>query len=294
MIHNPPVNPPASTLPAPLVLPTHDPDQGTFSYYFSLGRAYLTFYKTGLKAVYSNYQASRKITATLPPRTTVPQAVTRGLLTRSDFQVLRRSRHDIARIPLFVLVFCICGEFTPLVVVFLSDVVPRTCKIPKQVARAREKAERRRSVSFRSGGTTAPRATSAPAKNAAAVPGTSHAQEVAHLGPGEILHIGRSLGLFAALWDRLGLGPPVGLVAGRVNRWLEYLDQDDFLIRKNGGVEAMEVEEVRFALEERGLNVLGKNDGQLKGLLKAWLRGRERGPVTRLLLTRPSVWATEK
>lgn len=294
IIHNPRVNPPASTLPAPLVLPTRPPSQGTFSYYYALGRAYLTFYKTGLKAVYSNHQASRKITAALPPRTTVPQAITRGLLTRADFQLLRRNRHDLARIPLFALVFAVCGEFTPLVIVFLGDVVPRTCKIPAQVARAREKAERRRTVSFRSGLTAAPSKAYGPVKAAAAVSGSSRAQEVAELGPEEVLHIGRSLGLFVSLWDRVGLGPPVGLVRGRVNRWLGYLDQDDFLIRKDGGVEAMEMEEVRFALEERGLDVLGKNDGLLKGLLKSWLRERERRPVTQLLLTRPSVWANEK
>ncbi|KAI4129305.1 MAG: hypothetical protein LQ347_003838, partial [Umbilicaria vellea] len=201
-----------------------------------------------------------------------------------DFQVLRRNRHDLARIPLFALVFCVFGEFTPLVVVFLSDVVPRTCKIPKQVVRARDRAERRRSASFRSGLPAAPAA------------GRKFAppREVAELSPEEILHVGRSLGLFAGLWDTVGWGPPVGLVAGRVSRELEYLEQDDFLIGKNGGVEAMEVEEVRFALEERGVDVLGKNDGQLQRLLKAWLRERQRGPVTRLLLTRPSVWADEK
>lgn len=178
-------------------------------------------------------------------------------------------------------------------VVFLSDVVPRTCKIPAQVAGAREKAERRRSVSFRSGLITEPSSSPTPSKPAAG-PGTSSAEEMANLGQEEILHIGRSLGLFASLWERLGLGPPVGLVRARANRQLEYLDQDDVLIRKNGGVDAMEMEEVRFALEERGLDVLGKNDVQLTGLLKSWLREKERGPVTRLLLTRPSVWAKEK
>ena len=188
-------------------------------------------------------------------------------------------------------------------VVFLSDVVPRTCKIPKQVMGAREKAETRRSVSFRSGLITASSGTSSPSSSSssssapskpAGGQNTSHVEELANLGREEILHIGRSLGLFAAWWERLGLGPPVGLVRTRATRQLEYLDQDDFLIRKNGGVDAMEVEEVRFALEERGLDVLGKNDVQLKGLLKSWLREKERGPVTRLLLTRPSVWAKEK
>ena len=179
-------------------------------------------------------------------------------------------------------------------VIFVSGVVPRTCRIPKQVVGAREKAERRRSESFRSGLVTSPPPSASSPAKAAVVPGKGYDNEIAELGREEILHIGRSLGLFSTWWDKLGLGPPVGLVKGRAKKRLEYLDQDDFLIRKNGGVEAMEMEEVRFALEERGLDVLGKNDVQLRGLLRSWLRELGRGPVTRLLLMRPSIWAKEK
>ena len=41
-----------------------------------------------------------------------------------------------------------------------------------------------------------------------------------------------------------------------------------------------------MALVERGVDVLGKGDAQLKGDLNAWLKARERVPAERLLLTR--------
>jgi hypothetical protein len=48
----------------------------------------------------------------------------------------------------------------------------------------------------------------------------------------------------------------------------------------------MELEEVKMALVERGVDVLSKGEAQLKGHLNAWLLSREKAPVEKLLLTR--------
>jgi len=281
IVHNTTVNPPSSTLPAPLVLPVRSPTQSAPTYYFSLGKAYLAFYKTGAKAVYSNFQASRSITSRLPPSTSIPDALEKGLLSRAEWQLIRRSRQDIKKVPLFALVFMICGEFTPLVVIFMTGVVPRTCMIPKQVQKLREKTEARRGESFREG-TLSPEDQS------------SRTVEIDDLKSFQMVHIGRSLGLYPALFDRLFGSFPTAALKARVRRWKEYLELDDVAIERNGGVEQMEMEEVRIAAEERGLDVLGKNDTQLKGVLKNWLAARKSRPVTELLLTRPSIWAKAK
>lgn len=198
-----------------------------------------------------------------------------GLLTRSDFQLLVRSRRDVKRIPPFALVFLVCGEFTPLVVLFMSGVVPGTCWIPKQVQRAREVGEGRRRASFRE----------------LVVPLPEGEVGVGGLRREQLVHVGRNLGLHSTWWpEAVGL-PPDWLLRSRVEQRVEYLEMDDRLIRSDGGVGEMEMEEVRMALEERGLDVLGKNDQQLRGLLMAWLRAREKRPLLTLFLTRPSVWA---
>jgi len=282
VVHNTSVNPPSSTLPAPLVLPVRSNSQSAPSYYFSLGKAYLAFYKTGAKAVYTNFKASQSIRSRLPPSTSIPDALEKRLLSRAEWQLIRRSREDIKKVPLFALVFMICGEFTPLVVIFMAGVVPRTCMIPKQVQRMREKLEARRGRSFREG--------TLDSQDQA----VRSILEVDDLRSFQLVHIGRSLGLYPAFFDRIFGGFPTAALRSRVRRWKEYLELDDVAIEKNGGVGQMEMEEVRIAAEERGLDVLGKNDMQLKGELKDWLAARKNQPVTKMLLTRPSVWAKAK
>jgi hypothetical protein len=162
----------------------------------------------------------------------------------------------------------ICGEFTPVVVIALSGVVPWTCRIPKQIESDRRKLEKRRSISFRE-------LTSEPPTQAGAE----------NLGRAQLLHISRSLGLSSGLWDWIG-GLPTGLLRRKVGRRVEYLELDDDLIRKAGGVNDMASEEVKMALVERGVDVLGKGDALLKANLNAWLLSREKAPAEKLLLTR--------
>src|ERR1700712_1360579 len=121
------VNGPFTTLPAPLTVPARVEGQSFFpSYALALGKAYLGFYKTGVKNIYTNFKLSRKIQHAINAQhaSSFSVAVTSASLTRSDLQLLVRNWHDIKRVPLFALVLMICGEFTPLVVIALSGVVP--------------------------------------------------------------------------------------------------------------------------------------------------------------------------
>lgn len=67
---------------------------------------------------------------------------------------------------------------------------------------------------------------------------------------------------------------------------MQYLEWDDKLIKRDGGVEGMDTEEIRMALVQRGVDVLHKSDTQLRAALKAWLRARDEVSVLKLLLTR--------
>ncbi|KAG0647239.1 hypothetical protein D0Z07_7014 [Hyphodiscus hymeniophilus] len=112
------VNGPPTTLPALLDLPIREPNQSFFpGYAFKLGKAYATFYKTGVFNIYKNFQASRPLQRTLSSKYggSLSSAISSGALTRSEFQLLNRNWHDLKRVPAFALVFLICGEFTPLV-----------------------------------------------------------------------------------------------------------------------------------------------------------------------------------
>jgi hypothetical protein len=269
------VNGPISTLPAPLALPVRAKDQPFFpAYALALGKAYLAFYKTGVKHIYTNFKAARAVQKHLDDAhaSSLKAAVDAGALTRSDFQLLVRNWHDVKRVPVFALVFAVCGELTPLVVVAVSSIVPWTCRIPKQIESDRRRLETRRAISFRN-------LTSAPPEKGG----------VDGLGRMELLHISWSLGLSSNLWDWLGgrlPGLPTWVLRRRVARRVEYLKMDDELIRNSGGVKEMEDEECRMACVERGIDVLGRSDKQVRADLEAWLKSSQMVSVERLLLTR--------
>ncbi|KAI8627261.1 hypothetical protein F5Y19DRAFT_183584 [Xylariaceae sp. FL1651] len=264
------LNPPASTRPPPLDLPVRDPQSNLFGHLFRLGKAYTTFYKTGLKAVFTNRRLLRDLPDTPPPNlpsgiptvpTSAPTPTTAAaalspdprdkvtLPTRASLLLRSRVRHDTARLPLFGLVVLICGEFTPLVVLLFPRLTPYTCRIPAQATVIRRGAEARRAASFR--------ALSHVADDAAALDKVADG------------HICRSLGLGSALWDKAGLDVPVvrSRAAGAVGR----IVRDDAMLRDGGGAGTLVDDEVVLACEERGIDTLEKDTAALRQELERWL-----------------------
>ncbi|KAL6244392.1 hypothetical protein RBB50_008634 [Rhinocladiella similis] len=157
----------SSTHPAPLSTPPPlkrtDYDNGQIPLndkvyrLFKVGKAYLQFYKTGFKNIWHNYKELRAIRARLgtdkfedvikygrpgapregqgsePRREGVKQGGQTPLLTRREYQLALRTRHDLFKLVPFSLIFAICGEFTPLIILAIgSAVVPYPCRIPQQ------------------------------------------------------------------------------------------------------------------------------------------------------------------
>lgn len=249
-------NPPATTRPPPLDLPTRKPETTTFKHLLATAKAYVTFYKTGLRHIYTN---TRLLWAVKPSNTSQPGGPMRlGAHTRSNLLLQSRWRHDARRVPLFALLLLICGEFTPLVVLAIPRVAPLTCRIPAQVDRIRRDAEGRRRRS-------------AEAFHArAAAPDASTGEQ--QLLPYDVVvgHLARSLGVVSPLWDRVGWVP--GSLAGRkAAARLRFLAVDDALLAQAGGVDALESEEVVLACADRGIDTLGRPDGELSDVLTRWL-----------------------
>ena len=126
-------------------------------YLYSLGKAYLTFYKTGLKNIWNNRKEYNEIKSRLGPISPEEAALYGGqplnendpqtvvpTITRREYQLYLRTRHDLLKLVPFGLVFMICGEFTPLIIPILgSRVVPFTCRIPQQVQSDRRWIQKR-------------------------------------------------------------------------------------------------------------------------------------------------------
>jgi len=112
-------------------------------YLFRLGKSYLAFYKTGLKNIWNNYKQLRVIKQRIGSRQledavkyggqTAENGTPAPIISRNEYQLYLRTRHDLWKLVPFSLVFAICGEFTPLVILAVgSAAVPYTCRIPKQ------------------------------------------------------------------------------------------------------------------------------------------------------------------
>ena len=150
----------SSTRPAELeaVEPPEQGEDGSVpianraKYLFRLGKSYVNFYKTGVKNIWNNRKEYNKIKARLGPCPPAYAALYGGQvlyrnddgnqvkigkvpkITRREYQLYLRTKHDLQKLIPFGLVFAICGEFTPLVILALgSSIVPFTCRIPQQV-----------------------------------------------------------------------------------------------------------------------------------------------------------------
>ncbi|EHK26201.1 uncharacterized protein TRIVIDRAFT_55585 [Trichoderma virens Gv29-8] len=279
------LNPPASTRPPPL-LPV-EPQESKLKYYFQLGKSYAKFFAQGVKAVVANARLLNARAKSLPrgerPSVFRPHYIPDSF-SRADWVLLWRTRHDLLRLPVFALFFLVAGEFTPILVVFVSGILPYTCRFPSLLNESIEKAERRRATAFdeleskHPQGVLSPGITKAVARK----------------------HVLRALDLPGAMWDRLGFTPPgMWNVKGRLR--LSFLEVDDKRLIDGGGPSGLEVEELRIACSDRGLNIRGKSEAELRIRLGDWLRltaaeelGERRRRMATLMLTRPENWPQQR
>ncbi|RMZ81522.1 hypothetical protein DV738_g2329, partial [Chaetothyriales sp. CBS 135597] len=152
-----------STRPPPLDMPAKQDGQSLLSYYYAVGKAYLAFYKTGLRNVRSNWHEYRELRAWIQPFTIVAAARYGGQqwktkkpvtdpatgvqtasnhipvphISRREFQLYYRTISDVFKLVPFTFVLLICGEFTPLaILLFGNSIVPLPCRIPAQQRQA--------------------------------------------------------------------------------------------------------------------------------------------------------------
>lgn len=286
------INPPASTRPAPLSLPAALTETASTSEkitrYIAIGRAYLTFYKTGLKNVYHNYRASLPLRKTLglpayipisPPRLSGDKNAA-SLLGRAQFQLVRRSARDVRRMIPFSLILVVCGEFTPLVIpLFGNAVTPSTCRVPSQVSKERAVAAARKRNAL-AGHTAATAGSLSPmsvdGKEELSLLATQFANP-AFARTADAESVLRACAVFGLVKSHARFTSHALLrfvYRPRLERYVSYLAIDDAMIRCGGGVKALVAEEVRAAVEERGSGDVAsgyRKDGQRETVEREWL-----------------------
>ncbi|KAF2278465.1 uncharacterized protein EI97DRAFT_431683 [Westerdykella ornata] len=285
---NPKLNPPPETYPAPIDVPARGPNQGFVNYIFNAGKAYLAFYKTGMK----NLWAMRQLSKTLRERQrnamngvqageTVPTAdgdVSDIVLTRAEWQTVRRSRVDMMRACVFVPIFVVFGEWTPFLVPFLMPIVPETCRLPGQVGKMFTKGEARRMerqrVAARDRGVGRLFANGeVEAQLLLAGGGGLEPGVVEGMDKGTLLGLAARLDAYSGVWDYF-MRPPLFWVRRALRKRLEYLRTDDGLIARDGGWRELGREELKRACWERGMYVVDKTEQDMALWMRQWFGGK--------------------
>jgi hypothetical protein len=273
------LNPPRETYAPELKVPEQQPGQGKLKWLFHAGRAYIAFYKSGINNVRRTATIAKKL------RQKAQEANTQGngedILTRAEWQIIRRSKADMLRLPIFGALVLLLGEWLPLIVMYITPVIPEPCRIPSQTTRTLRKLEQRRKERERRLGMDAARLLYGTRKpgvptsvDDVPAPNAVKPEELKKLHLFGLLTLSSKLDAHSKLWDLSLLTPPKGVLRWGLRRRLQYLQKDDELIMRDGGWQGLCREEGIRACMERGIDVLDRSDKDLRGGLKAWFEKR--------------------
>ncbi len=278
------LNPPPISYAPEITVPARKVDQSLFSYAYKAGRAYLNFYKTGI----SHVRQATKLAKTLRAKAKEqPDKDRTDVLTRAEWQVVRRSRQDILRLPAFGALILILGEWLPLVVLYITPLIPEACRIPQQVSRSLRKLEDRRKDRLRKISLAAPQLMLKDKRPASAAVDLnmedfqhngkflSSSAKIRNVNANtmtyfELLLFSAKYDCHARVWDWISVNPPKGLLKWSVGKTLSYLKRDDELIERDGGWAALGEKEIRRACVERGISVVGKTEEEYRKAFAGW------------------------
>ena len=272
------LNPPPFTYAPDISVPARTPEQNVVKWLYRAGRAYLTFYKTGI----SHVRQTSKLAKTLRQKAAqTPNKDITEVLSRAEWQIVQRSRLDTLRLPAFGFLVLLLGEWLPLVVMYITPVIPEACRIPQQVQRALRKREDKRQDRLRRialdamrlmsrdrppiGSTSSDTPSVTLPKSGQVMPVTTKNWNEMTLF--ELSLTAAQLDCYPALFEWLPVTAPKFLLQRNVRKKLEYLKTDDKLIERDGGWAALGKQELERACVDRGLPVLGKREDELRKAL---------------------------
>jgi hypothetical protein len=277
------LNPPLESYAPPLDVPERKPGQGKLKWLYQCGKAYLSFYKSGIKNVRSSSKLAKTLRAKVAASPNAKDAT--AVLTRAEWQLTRRTRADKLRLPAFALVFIVLGEWTPLIALYLTPVIPEPCRVPAQLERMQRKAEARRSERLRRVGHDAARLVSRPGAGASELGVVDvqrfNAQQARRVRDAlaaptprvslfELLLLSARFDAHPGLLDRLFITPPRALLVRGLRKKMGYLVTDDEMVARDGGWGGLRREEVVRACFERGVDVRGRNEAEMRKVLAVW------------------------
>jgi hypothetical protein len=189
------------------------------------------------------------------------------------------------RLPAFGFLVLALGEWLPLVVMYITPVIPEACRIPQQVQRSLRKLEDTRQRRLLS---VVQNSMSLMSRDRGQVGGTGkdkvHGMNLKDVRATradwkkmtlyELALVAAQQDCWPGLFERVPFNPPKFWLQRNVRKKFEYLRTDDRLIERDGGWAALSKEEVQRACVDRGLNIFGKREDEMrKSLALLWVGG---------------------
>ncbi|KAI9468983.1 MAG: LETM1-like protein-domain-containing protein [Benjaminiella poitrasii] len=191
-------------------------------------------------------------------------------LDRSEFQLIHQSKKDMVKLIPFGFIFMILPESIPLFVIYAPGMIPSTCLTEKQIHKQREKLDKARQ-----------KMTANVLRSAAQIEGISPEDFLSRVKFQKIAkHYGYDFDLsridrrhLSSYCRFMGIND-YGLqfmLKNRLEKHMKYLDQDDKLLVKGNYVDELGVNELKHAVEERGMRSIDEDEENMRRGLKYWL-----------------------
>ncbi|KAK0721474.1 hypothetical protein B0T21DRAFT_265583, partial [Apiosordaria backusii] len=255
-------NPPPTTRAPPFTIPPSDPSLSLPRNLLNKGKSVLTFYKTGLKSILLNRRLHSTPLDSLPDdlQPLKPYPDTRGALLLHS-----RLRHDLGRLIPLSLILLICAEMTPVVILWAPNLklTPLTCRMPREVEAIRQRDKQLRIEAREQYHHQQQQQQQQQEQQQQEQHPPSEEGEVYTLS--EVLRAGHKPRFLPSFLY------PFSLRKNKLDRKLAWILADDAMLHQGGGQKELVFEEVKLAAEERGIDVLGREEEELRGLLGKWL-----------------------
>lgn len=180
-----------------------------------------------IEAEHANKQGKRVVRASQSSR--MPP------VTRSDFLTLLRTEHDMRKLPFFAVVFAVCFECTPLVLMAFPGIAPSTCWSKGYITKLRNKYTANLTNLHEKGAKL------------------NGSESVFKLDPPQLQQLSQTLGLV-----KHAKFYPTGFLRSQVQKHLTIVRADDYFLRENiDKLDSLDSEELHRALAARALPMDG-------------------------------------
>jgi hypothetical protein len=272
------LNLPADTYAPPFDLVIPELTKIKFKFAMTAAKAIFIFFKEGARRVWASSRKAKEYRKRVKEaKKSDPNVTAVEVLTRAEWQLMRRSRADLLRLIPFVPMAWILGEWLVLLWPIMTRIFPEPCRLPIMIKGMLAKSEKWREERERRLMVDGPRLIRRDIQKGlmpinAGKKSVCKMQELDHMGHYEMMRWSVRLDAHAYVpWDYMSLVPPKTVLRRALRKKLEYLAQDDALIARDGGWAGLNEIELRRACTERGLMVTDRSEQEMRADLRVWM-----------------------